>query len=660
MTASGIHTRRLFGKTWFCSSDPKARALREAGYNPESHLPEGSTQRVVIALAIGQVVDNKYVSAGSNGYHYGTFLRIGELAQFLNWQGVRDVEGSRAFFEVLLQNQPLRVAFDLEYEFDKPRHAEVGKRLLGDSRDKADFLRAVLVRRVLPWISSLAGQPVTTTECQCLDASDDGKLSFHVVVDKVFVPAGSLDGFRHAVARELRDLFPLLDGGVYTSRPMRLVGCTKVGSRRCLLPVTSVGDVPFGATPAFDGTFTQELLERHMWTFVPPGAVALAGLGAPAPPPRGVNKPRSTRRGAAVGPEVLAALAPYLQRAGFTEHGQLVERETTRPAYFFNFGSAQTCPLCAERPHPNAGYSLAVWLQPNSTLGQVEIKAWSSGCKGLKKRVAPPLPLFTLGSEYPPLPNASLDPEPELERQLVQLLGGYDSDGTDLLRFRYLFLDGAWTLRTQQNWYARLFPHGAPDYCVHVEDGKARVVLTRGTHRFLVASFPAALVPPHLRSTRLSGVPFHEPDAFVPTLARYLGTVPKVAARMYDGADVPPDTTLLFQVATVDGPTRVCAVSRGRLCVREFIDRAACACCAPEDPGRCQTREPHWVHVDEADAVTHLSAAFERVYGQQLARLGAVPTAGGRCTLEVLNLTDVYPWHHAAAIARMDNEDAMA
>lgn len=684
-------SKMLFDRLWHST---KAHALAAAGYDPESHEPVGPTPGIVLALAKGRVENNAYVPVESTGYYFGTFRDLGEVVEFFNSDALRRVKGSLSFFEVMLNRSPQRVAFDLEYVFAKPSHAEVGEKLLGASRDKAIFVRVVFVERVLPWLSSLAQRAVTSEECQCLDASNDEKLSLHIVVDKLFIPAGCLGQFRDAARCVFKGiLHPLLDLGVYMSMPMRLVGCTKVGQNRTLLPVDRVGDVTFGATPTFDGMFTEELLKRHMWTHVPDGAVALGGLGAAPLSPRATRLSRPSR-GGRVTPEALAALEPYIARAGFLD-GDLFLFKPTETAYLFKFKSTQTCPFCEERPHLKQGYKLIVWLGDGS-MGNVVIKPWSADCRGGARShaVGPPISIAALGYAEgagptpglepvshsvanpapvaPPVIHPAVDlscvvpvihsaaprvvdpePSPELESFLLRLLGGYDWDGRDLLQFSYAVVDGAWTLRTHQNWYTPLFPPGSLDYCVHVEDGKGRVVLTRGVRRLVVASFPVAYVPHYLRSVRLSGVPFHEPDPFVPTLERYFGTNVIVTAASYRG-EVPPHTTLLFNA--VVGAARLCAVSGGRLHVRELIDRPACAgpCCASlslDDRTRCDSRVVFWVPVDDGAAVTRLAAAFERVYGQQLARVGAVPTGGGRCTIEVLNLTDVYPWHHAVAIA---------
>ena len=159
-------------------------------------------------------------------------------------------KGARAFFEVFLSKSPLRVGFDLEYEFARPEHAGTAERVLGEARDKEKFPRPLLVDRLLPWLSKLAGFEITTADCGCLDESNAEMLSFHVVVDTVFIPKCGLPQFVAAIQDEFKPtLSPLLDVGVYNSRPFRLAGCSKVGGKRDLLPVSRVGDVQFGAIP---------------------------------------------------------------------------------------------------------------------------------------------------------------------------------------------------------------------------------------------------------------------------------------------------------------------------------------------------------------------------------------------------------------------------
>lgn len=163
-------SKMLFDRLWHST---KAHALAAAGYDPESHEPVGPTPGIVLALAKGRVENNAYVPVESTGYYFGTFRDLGEVVEFFNSDALRRVKGSLSFFEVMLNRSPQRVAFDLEYVFAKPSHAEVGEKLLGASRDKAIFVRVVFVERVLPWLSSLAQRAVTSEECQCLDASND-------------------------------------------------------------------------------------------------------------------------------------------------------------------------------------------------------------------------------------------------------------------------------------------------------------------------------------------------------------------------------------------------------------------------------------------------------------------------------------------------------
>ena len=612
------------------------------------------------------------------GYHFGTFQTLATFVKYLNSPLVQRTKGARAFFEVFLSKSPLRVGFDLEYKFARPQHAVTAEGVLGEARDKETFLRALLVDRLLPWLSKLAGFEITTADCGCLDASNAEKLSFHVVVDTVFIPKSGLPQFAGAIQDEFKaTLSPLLDVGVYNSRPFRLAGCSKVGGKRDLLPVSRVGDVQFGATPPFDGTFTVELLERQMWTCVPPDAVALTGLAAPPRPAPRVQKQSISLRGGVVTSEVLAALEPYLAAAGFTTHGDVLEQATQKPAYFFRFSSTQTCPFCGQRPHLRTHYRLVVWLEPDSPFGKDWVKPWSSNCAGdLQKHfVGPPISLHALapgrahlkpppsgdddeeepesyGGVYPAEPPAwKAEPTPALRTYMTRLLGGFDADGEDVLQFRHLVVDGVWTLRTNHFCHRTLLPPGQEhdelhtDYRVYVEDGQARVVLAVWDVRLLVASFPAKFVPPALRSARLSGVPFHEPACFVPALVRFYNTAElDVEPLEFDPMQhiLLADPSLLFQVRLRGGGApRVCAVCAGQLHVRVAS---------------------LWLLVDDTseEALAPQREAFQRVYGEQLARLNAVPAPGGRCNVKDLNMVGVYPWQHAPALAtELFAEDAV-
>ena len=204
-------------------------ALKEACYDPETHARVGPVQRLLVALGDGKVEGGEYVTVlrrtkkgelePSSGYLFRSFTNLEELVAYLNSPKVTNIKGGHAFFEVILKNTSLCVAFDLEYSPGDEKHAPVGHRLMGDSRDKETFLKAVFVDRVLPFVSRLAGRPVKSTEFMCCDASNDTKLSFHLASNLLYIPADRRASWVAVVTDTLGDIRPLVDLGVYNSRP---------------------------------------------------------------------------------------------------------------------------------------------------------------------------------------------------------------------------------------------------------------------------------------------------------------------------------------------------------------------------------------------------------------------------------------------------------
>lgn len=658
------------GIGWRAGRGCKEETLCEAGYNPETHAPVGENQKVVIALSDGQVKEGEYVAvqrfnqrkgklAPSAAYAFSHFKNLAEFASFSNSIPVTRIKGGRSFYELILQNTPLRVAFDLEYEPHDPEHMPVGHRLLGDSIDKGEFLRAVFVDRVLPFVSHLAGRIVTATEFACLDASNDRKLSFHLASTNLFIPADSRTAWVAALREALSDLKPLVDLGVYNSRPMRLPLCAKPGTGRYLVPALEVGGVHFADTPqAQPGDLvTVELLLAHMWTQVPRGAEPLAGLTAAAPPRTKAPtvKQLVSFRGGVVTREAFDALAPYIVRAGFTKPCALVETFTKQSAYFFNFHSDQVCPFCQERPHLNAGYSIKVYYHAGSEFGSVYITPWSAGCKPeTGKRCyndSTPLPLATLAASKepglappPPPPNIpdeagpdQVQPSPELEAQLKKVLA-LSVDET----MHYRIQAGVLTVHLSRSpWVHMLATSQVAGRVlqVFVEGGKARVVCCG----FLLASFPEAFVPTQLQSARLSGVPFLEWGCFEPTLRRALGDGVTLSALdwLYDQYTYPHGTSLAFWAKVPGTPKAVCAVVNGQLLLRHPLRRHP------------DWIEDVWVPLDDYDpeALAPLTAAFSAVYSELLERHDAQRHDDGRITVKSLKLEQVWPWTASSTLA---------
>ena len=681
------------GISWRAGRGCKEETLCEAGYNPETHAPVGEKQKLVIALSDGQVKDGEYVAvqrlnrrkgklAPSAAYAFRPFEGLAEFVEFLNSKPVTRIKGGRSFYEVILQNTPLRVAVDLEYEPHDPEHMPVGHRLLGESTDKGEFLRAVFVDRVLRLISRLACRLVTAQEFACLDASNDRKLSFHLASTNLYIPADSRTAWVATLREELGDLKPLVDLGVYNSRPMRLALCAKPGTGRYLVPALEVGGVRFADTPLAQpgDSVTQELLLAHMWTHLPPGAEPLAGLTAAATPRLKVPtvKKLVSSRGGVVSREAFDALAPYIVRAGFTKPSALLETSTKQSAYFFNFHSDQVCPFCQERPHLNAGYSVKVYYHAGGEFGSVYITPWSAGCKPESGKPcyhdSTPLPLATLAASKapdltsPPPPQNIPDeagpdqaqPSPELEAQLKKVLA-LPVDETMYYRIKA----GVLTVHlTREPWEHILTTSRldceeenddgslrtvCPGRMLHifVEGGKARVVCCG----FLLASFSEAFVPTQLHSARLSGVPFLEWGCFEPTLRRALGDGVTLSALdwLYDPFTFPHGTSLVFWAKVPGAPKVVCAVVHGQLLLRHPLKRHP------------DWIESVWVRVDDYDpeALAPLTAAFSAVYNEQLERHAAQRHDDGRITVESLELKEVWPWTASGALAGWGVADHM-
>lgn len=401
---------RIFGRDWLWGTGDRKAALEEAA----KARAAGSPHAFVACMQAGECQDVDgvltWVNAGP-GYWSSVFTDKKDFRAFLNSRERRKVCGSANVYELMCQG-PMRVGFDLEFdpggEEPKPqqlKHQQCAVRLCGSveaAKDKETFLRAVLVQRLLPWLSHLAGAPVTLRDLSVTDASNDAKLSFHVLVNALALPnAASICAFGKRVQADfggkapadslwLGPLAPLLDCGVYGPKLMRMVMCAKNEDARArarlLRPVSSVGTLVFSDAPTLpeDGTFTAELLRQYMWTHVPEGCAMLElGCGEPTPDaPRVAKRPRGAFEGV-TDAEALKRFKPYLSAAGLRAVASLRLTSDDDGLRFYTLTSSDTCPLCEEDSHPNRGY----WLRCRDSapgVSALTLGAHSTACAATK------------------------------------------------------------------------------------------------------------------------------------------------------------------------------------------------------------------------------------------------------------------------------------
>ena len=420
------------------------------------------------------------------------------------------------------------------------------------------------------------------------------------------------------------------------------------------MPTWEVSSIRFGDTPVGTSGFTLELLEAHMWTHIPSGAQPLVGL--PTAPPQATPRPRTQKAvsfaGGVVSQEAVDALVPA--RAGFTEHGPLVEQHTLNDAYFFKFASKQTCPFCKDRPHLKQGYRLNVHYEPGSAFGSVFIAPWSTNCNPeggnrcrmdrtplllahLTKSQAPGLVAPPTGPEEVEPPKEGPQPSAELEAKLRTILR---LAGDEPLGFR--IQGGVWTIHlAEPSPFREMLStgnYGPAVLHVFVEGGQARVVCAG----FLLASFHSSYVPVHLWSRRLSGVPFLHWTCFEPTLRRALGDGVTLCELEWNEREdtFPPGTSLAFRAKLPGSRAVACAVVHGALHIRRLLSRY------PDGEEDVLLSVEDYTPTSLAPKV----AAFGAVYGEQLRRLGDTSHDDGRITLEALGLHTVWPWTCCDAI----------
>lgn len=238
-------------------------------------------------------------------------------------------------------------------------------------------------------------------------------------------------------------------------------------------------------------------------------------------------------------------------------------------------------------------------------------------------------------------------PPPEMERRLRACLPERDA----MLSFSVK--QGVWTAHVLgPSPFTRLFrctaAYGsgaeAPVVQVFVVDGKAYVTCLFPSldaytppNRFVLKSFNAAFVPHSLRSRRLSGVPFHTFQCFLPMLQRALGGGVELSAYTLDVRNdvFPAGTSLAFRAkAPGDRFPALCAVVHGTLHLRRTLPRAG----GPP--------ESVWLPVDDYTpaSLAILAAAFDGVYGRLLDDLNATRHDDGRVTVAALDLHNVWPW----------------
>ena len=334
----------------------------------------------------------------NNGYYYLPFT-LAELVALL--ESARNRPSHLNFYEYLMDTRPRRITFDLEFMLKSESHMQRAAALWPTDyetvfADKALFLQRTLVDVVLPLLSKLAGVKLRTEDCYVCDSTQPAppgdlfpfkKLSFHVAFDIVLPDVASRlafhnwvhDSFRRGADTAARHLSPLLDCGVYgNGRPMRLVGCNKTGKAVWLLPVNSVGDLTFHASPPFNlgMPFTQELVAAHMWSALPGRGdfTVLHMPGAIQAPYRPLDRaPATVKQKNPIPSEFESGL----QDLEFSEAGIHGSAQTDHE---WRFRYAGVCPLCHLKTHTS---NYALWTSD----GRLFVKSYSLSCPAGKMLV---------------------------------------------------------------------------------------------------------------------------------------------------------------------------------------------------------------------------------------------------------------------------------
>ena len=284
---------------------------------------------------------------------------------------------------------------------------------------------------ILPALSALAGRSLSAADCYVTDSSKPAKQSYHVVLDVVLPDAPSRLAFHHWIQAtflkggDMQRLAPLMDCSVYgNGRPMRLVGCNKVGKAPRLVPVARVGSLVFKPASPFslEMPFTEELVAAHMWTAVAgrAGCTELRLRGeAPAPRAMGPrSRPAKRQRGGPADASLLVHRVEQDVLDALTELGFDVDacQGVSEAGDELRFRYRALCPLCEADEH---GSNFALWTRD----GKLFVKSYSGGHAG-------DLPVT---SRYTMTPEAftalyGISFTEYHDRVLASLLGGGDSE----------------------------------------------------------------------------------------------------------------------------------------------------------------------------------------------------------------------------------------
>ena len=341
----------------------------------------------LVALEKGAVDDAGVRQPTTAGYHYAActlpqLVALLEAARGqpsqLNFYEVRTLRVLRIHLspsptQYIVDERPRRVGFDLEFELAEPtgRHRERAAALWpsdyeGVFADKELFLRRTLVDIILPALSALAGRSLSAADCYVTDSSKPAKQSYHVVLDVVLPDAPSRLAFHHWIQAtflkggDTQRLAPLMDCSVYgNGRPMRLVGCNKVGKAPRLVPVARVGSLVFKPASPFslEMPFTEELVAAHMWTAVAgrAGCTELRLRGeAPAPRAMGPrSRPAKRQRGGPADASLLVHRVEQDVLDALTELGFDVDacQGVSEAGDELRFRYRALCPLCEADEH---------------------------------------------------------------------------------------------------------------------------------------------------------------------------------------------------------------------------------------------------------------------------------------------------------------------
>ena len=186
------------------------------------------------------------------------FISFASHEEMLMWYSAQE---PKCCYEVLRETAPIALGFDIDFKFANQLHECVRVRE-GLDRDPDSFLEQLL-RRLEAAFPKLAGR----TPLKSCSHRAGVKISFHLKYADLFLrDMNDRWAFKLSVGERLGALVPLIDTGIWgLNHNVRLPWSHKMDDASRVL-------VPEGQSAVWSPDMVAEV-KRHMWTFIPPGAV---------------------------------------------------------------------------------------------------------------------------------------------------------------------------------------------------------------------------------------------------------------------------------------------------------------------------------------------------------------------------------------------------